>query len=273
MNLLIPWKEATFVAFDTETSGKYPMESEICEIAAVKWKSGSIIAEYQQLVKPTKTMSEEVIKIHNITNEMVENQPPITQVLPDFYSFIADSFLVAHHAPFDLGFLAIEFEKMGLPFLESPVFCSSLLSRALLPGSINHKLQTLVNYLQISQGSAHRALDDSRACMQVTLKCFEKAGNDKTIEDLLRIQKKKIFWESYSIKELEKTPHLAKLVLAIREGANSEIVYMGGSRPGQPRVVRPISVVRGPTGDFLVAISEGEVMTKRYFLDKIKKVY
>ena len=30
------WRDLTLIAFDTETSGKYPLSAEICEIAAVK---------------------------------------------------------------------------------------------------------------------------------------------------------------------------------------------------------------------------------------------
>jgi DNA polymerase III subunit epsilon len=51
-----PWRDLTFVGFDTETSGKYPIESEICEIAAVKWRGGQIVERFESLIKPSKPM-------------------------------------------------------------------------------------------------------------------------------------------------------------------------------------------------------------------------
>ena len=47
------WKEATFVAFDTETTGRYPLVAELVEIAAVKWKGGVIVDKYQTFARPT----------------------------------------------------------------------------------------------------------------------------------------------------------------------------------------------------------------------------
>src|SRR5690554_250746 len=104
MNLDVKWSEVDWVAFDTETSGKYPLESEICEIAAVRWSKGSIVGHFRSFVKVSKPMSDEVIAIHNITNEMLVDAPPMSDVLPKFNEFIAGAFLIAHHAPFDMGF-------------------------------------------------------------------------------------------------------------------------------------------------------------------------
>ena len=65
------WKDSTFIAFDLETSGKYPLESQICEIGAVKWKAGEIIDEFQTLIQPDHLIPDEIIKIHNNTRSNV----------------------------------------------------------------------------------------------------------------------------------------------------------------------------------------------------------
>ncbi len=44
MDFSKPWSEYTFVGFDTETSGKYPLSAEIVEVAATKWKKLGIKA-------------------------------------------------------------------------------------------------------------------------------------------------------------------------------------------------------------------------------------
>ena len=121
-------------------------------------------------------MSAEVISIHNISNEMVAKAPPVSQVIQEIHHFMSEGVPVAHHSPFDMGFLSIEFERAGLPALTTPVLCSSLLSRRAFPQCPNHKLQTLIQYFKLNGGQAHRALDDARACLQLSIKCFEKLG-------------------------------------------------------------------------------------------------
>ena len=87
MTLKSSWKQTTIIAMDTETTGKYPLESELCEIAAVKWRGGRIVDEYKTLIKPTYLMSDQVIAIHNITNEMVAKAPSIGEVIGGFLQF------------------------------------------------------------------------------------------------------------------------------------------------------------------------------------------
>lgn len=258
----------TFVAFDLETSGKYPLDAEICELGAVKWRDGKVVDTFQTLIKPSKPMGEEVIKIHNITNEMVADAPTIAEKIGDFHQFFGEAYGIAHHAPFDLGFLMIEFERAGLSTPVKPCFCTSLLARKLIPESHNHRLKTLVDFLKINMGQAHRALDDAEACLQVALKCFERVG-DVGVDELLARQGGGLLWSKYSIHALEQKAHQKVLIQAIRSDANVSLTYDGGSRPGQAREVKPIGVVRNPDGDFLVAIEAGDTKPKRYLLDKI----
>ena len=263
------WKDLSFVAFDTETSGKYPLESQICEIAAVKWQNGSVVDSYQTLIKPDEPMSDFVIKIHNITNEMVENAPKVGEVIGDFREFIEGSVCIAHHAPFDLGFVAPEFEEVGLELPQEPALCTSLLGRKLIRESSNHKLQTLVNVLKIDGGQAHRALDDAKACLEVALECLRRAGEDLTLADVLKIQDTDLSWQKYSMTDLKEEERTANLIKAIRERREVNLTYDGGSRPGKSRVVLPIGIVRNPNGDFLVATENGRQPPKRYTLDKV----
>lgn len=269
----IPWNDASFVAIDLETTGKYPLDAEICEMAAVRWEKGRIVDTYQTLIKPTQRMSAEVIAIHNITNEMVENSPTLDLKIREFYNFIKDSFVIAHHAPFDLGFLAWEFEKarLGLPIKN--VFCTSLISRAMNFNVGNHRLATLAQHFGIEAGAAHRALDDAKTCLGVALKYFEKLGPEAKVSDIQSVQVVELPWSRFSIEALMERDALRTLVRALRDRREAFITYEAGSRPGQSRKVFPLGLVRNPEGDFLVATegnNEGDdVKPKRYFIDKI----
>lgn len=268
----VPWKNLSFIAFDTETTGKYPVDAEICEIAAVKWENGAETGSFETLIRPHGLMSDEVIGIHHITNEMVVDAPLISEKITEFYDFVAGSICIAHHAPFDLGFVTPEFEKMNLKLPDLPAICTSLISRKVIPESANHRLQTLVKLLNIDGGQAHRALDDARACLHVALECFQRIGSEATLQELLDVQSKPLLWQDYSLDELKEKSRFNYLIRAITEKGDVQITYDGGSRPGKPRRVQPLGIVRNPDGDFLVGIESGQDKTKRYYLKKISSV-
>lgn len=271
MSLDLGWRDVEWVAFDTETSGKYPLDAEICELAAVKWKDGEVIDTFSTLLSVKKPMGEEVIAIHKITNEMLEGAPKIDEKLPEFIEFLGNGYLLAHHIPFDMGFLAIELERMQIPFPKNPGFCTSLLSRNLIPQAPNHRLQTLVEYLEIPKRTAHRALSDAEACLDVGIKCFEVF--DKRNVDLKTLQNKQgrsFVWSAFSIQSLKAEERFVDLVEALVHKSPVQIKYSGGSRPGQARTVKPIGIVRSPGQDFLVAKPEaGDDHPKRYYLNRI----
>jgi DNA polymerase-3 subunit epsilon len=267
-----PWREQTIVGFDTETTGKYPLTSEICEIAAVKWQGGKVVDTFHTLIKPSKPMGSEVIAIHGITNEMVEDAPRINEKIGEFYQFIQGAIVLAHHAPFDLGFVSIEFEKAGLSLPDEPALCSSLLSRKLFPESHNHRLQTLIKFFALEQGQAHRALDDARACLEVGLRCLEKTGVDANLERAFVEQGGALQWQRFSMRELEREAKNKILIEASLEQQIVEMVYGAGSNPGEKRRVHPMGLVRSLDGDFVVAYCERDQRSKRYFLDKVISV-
>lgn len=272
-----PWYDSTFIAIDLETTGKYPLDAEICEMAAVKWRQGQVVETFQSLIRPTQRMSTEVIAIHNITNEMVETAPTLSEKLAEFYQFISDGYIIAHHAPFDMGFLAWEFEMARLTLPTRPVFCTSLLSRAINFNVPNHRLATLATHFNICAGSAHRALDDAKTCLQVALCYFEKLGREAKISDLMNVQGMSLVWDRFSIENLMERDHLRTIVRALRDRREVVITYEGGSRPGEPRKVFPLGLVRSMEGDFLVATEgnkEGDdVHPKRYFIEKISAAH
>ena len=265
-----PWTDYPLVAFDTETSGAYPVGSEIVEFGAVKWFKGQVVDRLQMLVKPEIPMGEEVIKIHGITNEMVADAPSMKEVIAKIHGFLDQSLGVAHHAPFDMGFIAYDIERFGLAMPTGPVFCSSLLSRKYIHGVENHKLQTLVKHLQIEGGSAHRAADDAYACLQVALKTLEKLEPNASIQSVLQAQEKKLEWPYYSLKFPTQLA-LQTVVRALQARKDLNILYEKGSKSKQLRPVRPLGIVRNPDGDYLAAICLLDHQKKRFYLQHLSE--
>lgn len=263
------WNDYTLVAFDTETSGAYPVGSEIVEFGAVKWRNGEEIGSLQFLLKPSEPMSAFIIGIHGITNEMVADAPKMDSKIQEIRDFCEGTVMMAHHAPFDMGFLCHDFEKNKIRPPESQVICTSLLARKLIPESSNHKLQTLIKLLNIDGGQAHRALDDARACLHVGLECFRRLGPLTTMSEIVKIQGKNLDWKNYSLRS-PTTTKITELVRAIEMKKPVDIVYDGGSAGQGTRRITPSGLVRNPDGDYVMALCHRDGVQKRFYLGKIK---
>lgn len=258
------------VAFDTETSGAYPLESEVIELGAVKCFQGQVVEKFQTLLRPKQPLRPDNIQIHGITNEMVRDAPLMSEQIVQFGGFINNSVLVAHHAPFDLGFVGLAIEKANLKMPETLNLCSSLISRALLP-TTNHKLQTLIKELNLEGGSAHRAYDDAFACYQVLMKSVEKLGENQSIGKILEIQKKDLNWSHYRIFS-SGNQKIISLAKAIEDNKEIQIIYEGGQTKNKTRPILPLGIVRNPDGDYIQAICGLDKQRKRFYLEKIKEV-
>lgn len=265
------WTELPLVALDIETSGQYPYVSHICEIAAVKSVNGQMGETFSQLIKPPEPMSDFVIGIHGISNEMVADAPSVEQVLPQFMEFLGDDICIGHHIPFDLTFLSAGCDQLELKVPKANAICTSLLSRNLVKDTPNHRLQTLIDKFGIYRENAHRALDDSKACLEVFFELVSKI-KEPNFQEIERAQRHSLRWQDFSMKlKSLKSSIFKKLYEAQLQSKSIEFCYSGGSRRGQPRKASIKGIVLNPTGQYLVA-DDGSEKPKRFYLDKITDV-
>lgn len=164
-------KDNTFVVFDLETTGLNSSPAggnmdRIIEIGAYKVTGGEIKESFSTFVNPGKKLSEEIIKLTGITQEMVDGAPSYEQVMPDFFKFCQGAYLVGHNAAgFDFKFVDYYCSQLGY-HLERRLFDTIPLSQELLFLS-NYKLNTVADHFGITFNH-HRAVDDAL----VTAKIF-----------------------------------------------------------------------------------------------------
>lgn len=164
--------DLTFTVFDTETTGLNPSQGdEIIQIGAVRVVNQKIVSnEYiDQLVDPCKTIPAITIPVHGITDDMVHGQPKITDVLPVFHQFAADTVIVAHNAAFDMRFLELKTPVTGLRF-DQPVLDTLLLSAVVHPKQESHRLDALAERFGLVIHGRHTAMGDAIVTAQVFLK-------------------------------------------------------------------------------------------------------
>ena len=174
-----------FCVFDLETTGLSRVNDKITEIGAVILKNGEIVEYYSSLVNPQMKLSQENIAITGITDEMLENERTIDQVLPEFMEFVGDRMLVAHNASFDTGFIRRDCRSLGIEF--NHTYLDTLgLSRFVNKDLKKHKLDIVAKHLKVGDFEHHRALADAETTGKILAVMFEKLKNDG-VDDIQKL--------------------------------------------------------------------------------------
>ncbi|RUO77917.1 DNA polymerase III subunit epsilon [Idiomarina seosinensis] len=131
------------VVLDTETTGINPAEGHrIIEIGCVELIDRKLTGNhYHVYINPQRVVEDEAIAVHGITNDFLADKPVYAQIVDQFIDFIRDSQLVIHNAPFDVGHMDAEFERLRAGYGATEDYCTVLdslkLAREMRPGQRN----------------------------------------------------------------------------------------------------------------------------------------
>lgn len=98
------------IFMDTETTG-LDMNAEIIEVSIVDHDGGILI---DSLVRPVKSIPPDVIKLHGITNQMVQNAPTWLEVWPAVEDVFRGRYIGIYNVEFDLRLMRQTHQRYGL---------------------------------------------------------------------------------------------------------------------------------------------------------------
>lgn len=166
------------VVLDTETTGLDPAEGHrIIEIGCVEVINRRLTGNtYHQYINPERTIDAAAIEVHGITNEALADKPRFADIAQDFLAFVDGAELIIHNAPFDIGFLNHEFQRLanGSGPIKVDRRCkvidSLALARSMHPGQKND-LDSLCRRYHVdnSTRTLHGALLDAEILADVYL--------------------------------------------------------------------------------------------------------
>jgi DNA polymerase-3 subunit epsilon len=110
------------IVMDTETTGLNPKAGDrLIEIGCIELIDRKPTGEeFHRFIHPEgREVHPEAEAIHGISTAFLQDKPVFSDVVDDFLEFIAGDTLVIHNAPFDIGFLNMELERIKRPTLSN----------------------------------------------------------------------------------------------------------------------------------------------------------
>jgi DNA polymerase-3 subunit epsilon len=163
------------IVLDTETTGLNPRTGDrIIEVGCVEIFNRKLTGNnFHAYINPERDSDEAALAVHGLTTEFLSDKPKFHEIAEELRAFVDGAEVIIHNAPFDLGFLNHEFERIGLPpFVKhcGGVIDTLVHAKELHPGKRN-SLDALCDRYGISNAhrKLHGALLDSELLADVYL--------------------------------------------------------------------------------------------------------
>jgi DNA polymerase-3 subunit epsilon len=163
------------IILDTETTGLEPSQGHrIIEFAGLEMVERKLTGRHLHLYfNPERAIDPDAERVHGLSLDFLSDKPCFASTGEEIVTFLRDAELIIHNAPFDIGFLNAEFERIGVPPVNSlcpSVIDTLLMARDQFPGKRNN-LDALCDRFDINRANRtlHGALIDCELLAEVYL--------------------------------------------------------------------------------------------------------
>ena len=102
------------IVLDTETTGlEIAKGHRIIEVGCVELVNRKLTGNhFHQYVNPQREIDQGAIEVHGITNDFLADKPAFEAIAASFVEFVRGAEVIIHNAPFDVGFLNSELQRL-----------------------------------------------------------------------------------------------------------------------------------------------------------------
>lgn len=257
-----------FAFLDVETTGLAPERGHrVCEIAVVRTVGRLETRRFCSLVNPGRRIGAGAQAVNGITDSMVADAPRFRQLLSEVLPLLEGTVIVAHNAPFDLGFVNHELRLAWRAHLDNPVVDTLAIARQAYRFPSN-SLDALTRRLGLFHPQQHRALGDALAVKSLLWWLVDDLHTNDvtTLGDLLDIQHGR-HRGAVSIEPIR--PELEE---AINRGRPLQLRYLSRQGSITDRWVEPIRIDERLGRRYLVAYCHLRQAERSFRLDRILEI-
>jgi DNA polymerase-3 subunit epsilon len=233
------------IVLDTETTGlEVAQGHRIIEIGCVELVNRKLTGNhYHQYINPHRAIDQGALEVHGITSEFLADKPAFETISAAFIEFVQGAELIIHNAPFDLGFLDSELQRLsptkGSIVDRCTVIDTLVMARSKHPGQRN-SLDALCQRYEVdnSQRDLHGALLDAEILADVYLAItggqtalqLSGSGNDQNgqsrMEPIVRLSENRELLPVIKATRVELTAHEIQLE-AIAAVSGGKVLWRG----------------------------------------------
>ena len=176
------------IFLDTETTGLSAENGDrIIEIGCVELVNRKLTGHNLHFyLNPERDSHEDALKVHGISNEFLRDKPKFAELADQIIEYISGAELIIHNAPFDIGFLNKELERVGKPELSTyieGVRDTLVMAKEMFPGKRN-SLDALCDRFGVDNSgrTLHGALLDAELLADVFI-CMTRGQDALLIEE------------------------------------------------------------------------------------------
>lgn len=165
------------IVIDTETTGLNPNADRIIELACIELVDRKLTGKtFHSYVHPQgMPISAGAFKAHGIRSEHLESAPTFSTLSLRLVEFIGSAPIVAHNAPFDMGFLQAEFVRARSSRLGNSSVCTLRISRQVWPtksGRGAHTLTAVCERLKVDD--SHRVKHGAKVDADILARVYPR---------------------------------------------------------------------------------------------------
>ena len=221
------------IVLDTETTGLDPNQGHrIIEIGCVEIKNRKLTGErFQVYLNPERDIDDGAIQVHGLTMDFLSDKAKFAEIRSQFIEFIKGAELIIHNAPFDVGFIDYELERLNKETETVESICTIhdtlVFARNKHPGQRNNldalcKRYEIKNshrdlhgalldaeilaevYLAMTSGQSALLLNEDTAGRSVAAKKNKKKNLNRGLIPVLRANEEELKEHKLRLKEIEK---------------------------------------------------------------------
>lgn len=101
------------IVLDTETTGLDARDHRIIEIGCIEMRGRRFVGEHRWYLNPDRDSDPGALEVHGLTTAFLADKPRFGQIVDDLLALLTGAEIIIHNAPFDVGFLDAELQRLG----------------------------------------------------------------------------------------------------------------------------------------------------------------